>query len=104
MQSILCSYIKQTVLYIIHCLLYITCIVEISASENAGPAGTADGGGGEGIGELRPTLCNQLPGRLQGCGAPHGDILVISQDHHDVGSLLAPCHADAEDEVECDVA
>ena len=78
--------------------------MEISASEDAGPAGTADRGGGKGIGELRPTLGNQMPSRLQGSGAPHGDILVISQDHHNVGPLLAPCHADAEDEVECDVA
>ena len=79
--------------------LHCTCIVEISASEDTGPAGAADGGGGKCIGEFRPALGNQLPSCPQGCGAAHGDVLVICQDHNNVGPPLAPCHADAEDEV-----
>ena len=84
-----------------HSISIDTCVVKVSACQETGPAGAADGGGGKGVGKFRPALGNQLPGRLQGCGAAHSDVLVIRQDHHDVGPPLAPRHADAEDEGEC---
>ena len=85
-----------------------TCVMKISASEEAGPAGAANGGRGEGVGELRPTLRDQPPGGLQGPGPAHGDVLVVCQDDHYVRPPLSPrhaslatCHAHTQDEVEC---
>ena len=49
--------------------------MKISPSENAGPARTADGAGGEGVGELHPGLGYHFPGPDQGSSAAHSGVL-----------------------------
>ena len=53
-----------------------TCVVLVSAGEDAGPAGAADGCGGEGVPELRALVRDQPPRGLQRRGAAHSDVLV----------------------------
>ena len=60
--------------------------MKVSASENAGPAGTADGAGGEGVLELHPGIRDDLPGLRHGRGAAHGGVLVVSEYEDYVGS------------------
>ena len=60
--------------------------MKVAASEDAGPAGTADGAGGEGVEELHPGLGDHLPGRDQWSCAAHGGVLVVSEDQDNVGS------------------
>ena len=60
--------------------------MKVAASEDTGPARTADGAGGEGVHELHPGLGDDLPGGHHGVRAAHGDVLVVSEDEDDVRS------------------
>ena len=63
----------------------VTCVVQVSPCQEAGPGRAADGAGGQGVGELHPGICYDLAGGNHGVRAAHGDVLVVSEDEYNVG-------------------